>query len=89
MVKMLRQVSHSHAAMRVPACQATTATQRRQDSGALAVRAYSAAMSADLTPRDAIELLLTAKSHADVHSGQVTLTVEQVDQIIGALGGVC
>jgi hypothetical protein len=45
-------------------------------------------MSADLTPRDAIELLLTPKNHADVHSGQVTLTVEQVDQIIGALGGV-
>jgi hypothetical protein len=51
-------------------------------------RAYSAAMSADLTPRDAIELLLTAKNQSAVHYGQVTLTVEQVDQIIGALGGV-
>jgi hypothetical protein len=45
-------------------------------------------MSADLTPRDAIELLLTAKNQAAVHYGQVTFTVEQVDQIIGALGGV-
>jgi hypothetical protein len=46
-------------------------------------------MSADLTPRDAIELLLAAKNQAAVqHSGQVTLTVEQIDQIIGALGGV-
>jgi hypothetical protein len=45
-------------------------------------------MSADLTARDAIELLLTAKNQSVVHYGQVTLTVEQVDQIIGALGGV-
>lgn len=49
---------------------------------------YVRGMSAELTPRDAIELLLEAKNHADVHSGQVTLTVEQIDQIIGALGGV-
>ena len=49
---------------------------------------YVRGMSADLKPRDAIELLLTAKNQADVHSGQVILTVEQVDQIIGALGGV-
>jgi hypothetical protein len=45
-------------------------------------------MSADLTPRDAIELLLTAKNKEAVHYGQVTLTVEQVDQIIGALAAV-
>jgi hypothetical protein len=51
-------------------------------------RGYVRGMSADLTPRDAIELLLTAKNQAAVHYGQVTLTVEQVDQIIGALGGV-
>ena len=51
-------------------------------------RAYFRVMSADLTARDAIELLLTAKNHEAVHYGQVTLTVEQVDQIVGALGGV-
>ena len=50
-------------------------------------RGYVHVMSADLTARDAIELLLTAKNQSVVHYGQVTLTVEQVDQIIGALGG--
>ena len=64
-------------------CQQLSAS--KQQSGN---RAYSAAMSADLTARDAIELLLTAKNQAVVHYGQVTLTVEQVDQIVGALGGV-
>jgi hypothetical protein len=51
-------------------------------------RGHVRVMSVDLTPRDAIELLLTAKNQAAVHYGQVTLTVEQVDQIIGALGAV-
>jgi hypothetical protein len=51
-------------------------------------RGYVRGMSADLTPRDAIELLLTAKNKEAVHYGQVTLTVEQVDQIIGALAAV-